>query len=322
MPETDYAITDRIEEVKKHRERLRKSYDTFRSFVNDRTSFLRDKGDVFFSLLGDLRKEAVQSSKRAPSQTPVVSGEEQETDETEPKHKMLSSTLAGAVVAAVSIIALTTLGIYGYLKPGSVVLGIFGVLGFVFIPGLVMVWLLSRQGKEEQKQNLDTLFDEMIEDYKKALFIGRVILGQNPSVLKKGPDYYKILGIPKDADNELVKTSFRKLVIQYHPDHSKSKNAEEKFMQVIEAHEILSDPIKKSQYDASNEIRDTPYNDELATDAVAQAQLFLSAKFNRLLGTIYSVSERELDRRERIALEQAAMVSGASAVQPMRSSAR
>ncbi len=63
-------------------------------------------------------------------------------------------------------------------------------------------------------------------------------------------DYYKILGVNKDASNEDIKKAYRKLAMKYHPDHTKGdKNAEEKFKKVSEAYAVLSDKEKRKQYD-------------------------------------------------------------------------
>ena len=63
-------------------------------------------------------------------------------------------------------------------------------------------------------------------------------------------DYYKILGVKKDASQDDLKKAFRHLARKYHPDLNKgSKEAEEKFKEVNEAYQVLSDPQKKSQYD-------------------------------------------------------------------------
>jgi molecular chaperone DnaJ len=61
-------------------------------------------------------------------------------------------------------------------------------------------------------------------------------------------DYYEILGIPRDASADDIKTAFRKLARQYHPDVSKEADAEEKFKEINEAYGVLSDPQKRARY--------------------------------------------------------------------------
>lgn len=62
-------------------------------------------------------------------------------------------------------------------------------------------------------------------------------------------DYYKILGVNRDAKPEEIKTAYRKLARKYHPDVSKEPNAEERFKEVAEAYEVLKDPQKRTSYD-------------------------------------------------------------------------
>ncbi len=63
-------------------------------------------------------------------------------------------------------------------------------------------------------------------------------------------DYYKILGVDRNASQEEIKRAFRKLTRKYHPDVA-GKDSEEKFKEINEAFQVLSDPQKKAQYDQS-----------------------------------------------------------------------
>ena len=67
-------------------------------------------------------------------------------------------------------------------------------------------------------------------------------------------DYYKILGVNKNASADEIKKAFRKLAVKYHPDKNpNNKQAEEKFKEINEANEVLSDPEKKKKYDSLGE---------------------------------------------------------------------
>ncbi len=63
-------------------------------------------------------------------------------------------------------------------------------------------------------------------------------------------DYYKILGVERDATEAKIKSAYRKLARQYHPDVNKSPDAVQKFKDINEAYEVLSDKEKKSRYDS------------------------------------------------------------------------
>lgn len=62
-------------------------------------------------------------------------------------------------------------------------------------------------------------------------------------------DYYKIMGVSKDASEQDIKTAYRRLARKYHPDISKEPQAEERFKEMGEAYEVLKDPTKRTEYD-------------------------------------------------------------------------
>lgn len=62
-------------------------------------------------------------------------------------------------------------------------------------------------------------------------------------------DYYEVLGVTKAADKDEIKSAYRKLALQYHPDRNKSAGAEEKFKEISEAYAVLSDDEKRKRYD-------------------------------------------------------------------------
>ncbi len=63
-------------------------------------------------------------------------------------------------------------------------------------------------------------------------------------------DYYEVLGVPRDATPAAIKDAFRRLALRYHPDRNKEPAAEERFREIAEAYAVLSDPKKRSTYDA------------------------------------------------------------------------
>jgi molecular chaperone DnaJ len=67
-------------------------------------------------------------------------------------------------------------------------------------------------------------------------------------------DYYEILGVPRDADQERIKKAYRKLAMEYHPDRNNgSPEAEARFKELSEAYEVLKDPDRRAAYDRFGE---------------------------------------------------------------------
>lgn len=72
-------------------------------------------------------------------------------------------------------------------------------------------------------------------------------------------DYYAVLGVEPTADDKAIKTAYRKLARQYHPDVSKHADAEEKFKEVSEAYEVLHNSDKRAEYDELRSARSRGY---------------------------------------------------------------
>jgi len=87
-------------------------------------------------------------------------------------------------------------------------------------------------------------------------------------------DYYEVLEVSKDASKDDVKTAYRKLAMQYHPDRNKSPEAEEKFKEISEAYAVLSDDDKRHQYDA--------YGHEGINQRYSTEDLYRGTDFNDL----------------------------------------
>ena len=64
-----------------------------------------------------------------------------------------------------------------------------------------------------------------------------------------GRDFYQILGVPRSADAKEIKSAYRKLAKQYHPDANPGEDTTEKFQEINRAYEVLNNPDMKQKYD-------------------------------------------------------------------------
>ena len=63
-------------------------------------------------------------------------------------------------------------------------------------------------------------------------------------------DYYRILGVDRKADDKTIKSAYRRLARKHHPDVAKGKESGDRFKEINEAYEVLSDPEKRRRYDS------------------------------------------------------------------------
>ncbi|MFO0577702.1 MAG: molecular chaperone DnaJ [Polyangia bacterium] len=123
-------------------------------------------------------------------------------------------------------------------------------------------------------------------------------------------DFYEILGVPRNADADELKRSYRTLALKYHPDHNQNdKQAEERFKEVSAAYAVLSDPEKRMRYDRLGQVGLTttvPGLDQLNLDLDAFKDLFDNL-FGDLLGRKKGrASGRDLRYTLELSLEEAA----------------
>jgi len=89
-------------------------------------------------------------------------------------------------------------------------------------------------------------------------------------------DYYKTLGVEKNADQEAIKKAYRKLALKYHPDRNpNNREAEEKFKKISEAYAVLSDPEKRKQYES--------FGSDQFRQRYSQEEIFRNVNLNEIL---------------------------------------
>jgi DnaJ-like protein/PilZ domain-containing protein len=110
-------------------------------------------------------------------------------------------------------------------------------------------------------RNSPNVLDAIASLVKFGFLCPDAVAGERPKAQPKGkpkqklrvsvnlPDYYAVLSIPHDADDEQVHTAYRQLARQYHPDTTKQPGTQERFISICEAYKILSDTEQRKTYD-------------------------------------------------------------------------
>src|SRR5438067_192909 len=110
-------------------------------------------------------------------------------------------------------------------------------------------------------------------------------------------DYYQTLGVTRTASEKEIKSAYRRLARQYHPDVNKDPKATERFKLINEAYEVLSDPKKRSKYDQLGaDWERIEREQEFARQYQAQARpgAGVAGDFSELFNTFFAVKGRDL----------------------------
>ncbi len=281
---SDYFSYSELEALNAQIEEFKKAFVRIMRFCFNYGLFMLDDGSLFNYLISEFRRHAVMPSKRE-DKTPV---QQQEILLVNGK----LSSWAPVIIIAVTILSLTFLTIYKYLKAELAVLGITAVILIAFSPQIIIMILAgmgrSSDGEDEEQINYEEIFGEIIERYKEALMHVRVNMRTGLTEEDQ-----------KDLEDDPL-TSLQKLELWKVEDLDK---------------ELKTVQTKATQ--TKPEFRN-PYGDIFGTDEVAQSQIFFSAWVANKLGTIYNLSEKELYRRKRFILEKSADAAGAQSSQSLK----
>lgn len=110
---------------------------------------------------------------------------------------------------------------------------------------------------------------------------------------------YKILELHESCTTDDIKRSYKRLILQYHPDVNKENDAQTYFMNIVHAYKILSDPIKREEYDKRNlAIRSEENQEKLSKDEVIRDLNTLSRRFFEKISLTFNTFRRRMISHE------------------------
>ncbi len=135
--------------------------------------------------------------------------------------------------------------------------------------------------------------------------------------MAEGKDYYKILGVSRNASDAEIKSAFRKLAKKYHPDMNQNSDvAKKKFEEINEAYEVLSDSTKRKNYDTYGNPDGNPFANAAGAEGFGQGPF---SGFHHSAGSIISPASAETAAsRGRIVLRTARRIITPAPVETVR----
>ena len=121
-----------------------------------------------------------------------------------------------------------------------------------------------------------------------------------------GSDYYSVLDVKPTATLEEIKKAYKKKALQFHPDKNPEAEAEEKFKQIAEAYEVLSDGDKKQKYDAHQPVAANRYHFSSTRDPFDLFKTFFNGRdpFADIFSSVFTAGELNRSSSARLSPSQ------------------